>query len=472
MRDYTMLQKEAFIYLPGLDTNPENQSLETIAYRFKKALDINIIDPAHKFHIEVKKINYGKGDKLVSNVAIIYRDNDLAPPAGAESNASYTGKTSGTPVFTIYELNYADVLTSRFKESGILFKTLLLFSTIIQQIPLFIFVFFSRRRSGLSLRDKFQSGYVLLIFLILSTYGILVFSSLLVTINVHFEGVNNFYSIFSKTFSKYYQMTTAGSFIVGHLRPFYHSISRFFNFIYDLVFAYKNYIMASVATLLLLLPNFKNFITNTAIDYLCLINYLNTGERKQNIVGKLEELLEYICESGEGYAKINLLAYSFGSIIAIDALRPQDGNVSYRMKTKIDRLVTIGCPFDFIRVYWENYYTDRKNADIAITDWFNVYSAVDILSSNFRDDSQKREAEAHLTIGKSLPSNISYDLINNNKLTFMDMLLLQGLRAHRMYWDDEEYSASCFSALLQAIYFPEVMDNKSEPASRLTWTKD
>jgi hypothetical protein len=26
------------------------------------------------------------------------------------------------------------------------------------------------------------------------------------------------------------------------------------------------------------------------------------------------------------------------------------------------------------------------------------------------------------------------------------------LRAHRMYWDDEEFSASCYSALIQSIY--------------------
>lgn len=110
---------------------------------------------------------------------------------------------------------------------------------------------------------------------------------------------------------------------------------------------------------MLFMPNVKNFLGILATEYVCTIYYLNFGERRQDIIGKLEELAEYIAES-RNIKKLDIYSVSFGSIIACDALFPQDGTTSQRL-AGVSTLVTIGSPIDFINVYWPRYFSNRAN---------------------------------------------------------------------------------------------------------------
>ena len=66
----------------------------------------------------------------------------------------------------------------------------------------------------------------------------------------------------------------------------------------------------------------KLVITDTNIEFAALLDYLSTGQRKAEITGQLAGLLEAISESGTSNRNVHVIGYSFGSIIAIDAIFP------------------------------------------------------------------------------------------------------------------------------------------------------
>jgi hypothetical protein len=197
---------------------------------------------------------------------------------------------------------------------------------------------------------------------------------------------------------------------------------------------------------MLFLPNVKTFLSIIATEYVCTIYYLNFGERRQSIIGKLEELAEHISEISKS-GGLNIYSLSFGSIIACDALFPQDGRPSLRLSST-KTLVTIGSPIDFINAYWPYYFEGRASSPTQIKNWYNIYSMSDILSSNFRYDDKEKEAQYSIAYNSILPTNITYNLINSRGNYVLGLLFLGGLRANQLYWDEEVYSASCLTNLV------------------------
>jgi len=141
------------------------------------------------------------------------------------------------------------------------------------------------------------------------------------------------------------------------------------------------------------------------------------------------------------------LAYSFGSLITLDVLFPSTQICSERTGQKVKTLITIGCPFDLIRAYWTRYYKDRVVCS-RLQVWYNVYSTLDVLSSNFRDDELSDVATLSITPDGVKPTNIPFDIIPHTAKTIMNFFLLMGFRAHRLYWDEQRNSASCFNNLV------------------------
>lgn len=399
---------ESIIYIPGLGTRLFNQSVESFAYRFKKALDINDPDKRKHYETEFRKINYGKDNKQESNVATIFVIEE--------------GKKK--VVYDIYELDYGKTLTDKFEKSNIFVKTFLLFISIIVKIPDIIYQFlrslFKKKQNPitLSFKDILQFTYGAFVLLLLSIFGIILVLSLISYLPDFFQmnkiqdpvGILKMLNTFKET-------------------------------------AIAKYIIGISTLLFLILPNAKNFITILATEYLCTMYYLNFGERRQNIIGKLEELTECISE-GNDSERISFYCYSFGSIIAADAIFPFDGKTSYRIANSVKILVTIGSPIDFIKVYWPSYFNERKKANNKLKKWYNIYSMSDILSSNFRFDDKELEAKYGIAEDSILPTNIPYNILNSGGNSFISTALLLGFKANQLYWDDEVYSASCFTNLV------------------------
>jgi hypothetical protein len=212
------------------------------------------------------------------------------------------------------------------------------------------------------------------------------------------------------------------------------------------------FLVVLLAALGLVLPKtdeIRQTIMQTATMILAVISYHQQGERRGILSGQLLSLLEHIAEKQDiEYTRVNMLAYSFGSLIALDTLFPKGFETPERVRT-IHSLVTIGSPFDFVHMIWPRYFASRTPLPDLV--WYNIYSPEDVLSSNFRSHSKSQSARAgdveppsadkRLADAQWLmpPTNIKYTLRNtDDELSIWDVIFLFGFRNHNKYWEAEK----------------------------------
>jgi hypothetical protein len=177
----------------------------------------------------------------------------------------------------------------------------------------------------------------------------------------------------------------------------------------------------------------------------------------------LTDLLECLAEKQE-YRHIHLLAYSFGTLVALDNIFPAGGQPGARF-AKLHTFITIGCPYDLIRLFWPQYFENRYGLPETPPRWLNIYSRMDILASNFRDDDQKGEAQIplellpELKLPACLPENIHYSVSQEpEKITFLNSLSPLNLLAHSGYWEHTfEAEITCFSPIIRRMYSGDAM---------------
>ena len=196
------------------------------------------------------------------------------------------------------------------------------------------------------------------------------------------------------------------------------------------------------------------------------MGYLSFGTRRSVLEGNLIELLDHM--KAKGYQRIHVIAYSFGSVLALDSIFPADRTPVERIKD-IDTLVTVGCPFDLIRVLWPYYYERRKEilkvglkGNGSLTEnWINIYSPIDVLGSNFRNDQRIEKPDRYNAVkiketGSKLCPSVSIPFTQGSstaKLSTLEFLALAGLEAHNSYWEHGyESENTAFSLIIPEIY--------------------
>jgi hypothetical protein len=205
----------------------------------------------------------------------------------------------------------------------------------------------------------------------------------------------------------------------------------------------------------------KRVFSSLSTDWINAVNYLNVGSHGGALTGQLSSLLEHIANKknkGLQYRRVHIIGYSFGSIIAIDSIFPY--MVSDRPGERyrhIDMLVTIGCPFDFIRTYWEGYFEQRVAWEEAPRRWLNIFHPADVLASNFLDEgkSGSEERGVVLTTGAiRRPDSIRFGRnIDLGEYSWSDWLSLIGFQLHNVYWEDEyPYDVNCFDLVVEKLY--------------------
>lgn len=219
----------------------------------------------------------------------------------------------------------------------------------------------------------------------------------------------------------------------------------------------------------------KAWIEQTGIEVTAADDYLALDKRRSDILGQFGALLNHIEEKateGVEYRRTHVLSYSFGTIVALDALFPQQSSPSARFD-RIDALVTIGCPFDFIRTYWPQYFQNRKARDQVPRTWINVFARPDVLASDFRDEapqpmlgflgrrnrpkeeSEPRRQGIHVPQGEALPhENL---LCGRDKslddYSWPERMFLVGFRMHSSYWDGTAGAAvDCLDLVVPRLY--------------------
>jgi len=166
-----------------------------------------------------------------------------------------------------------------------------------------------------------------------------------------------------------------------------------------------------------------------------LLDYAEHDQNTATVTNCLGDALDAVLEDDPG-REVYVLGYSLGALVAVDYLSPrrsQLGSLDDRHARAIKGLVTIGCPIDFIRLYFPAYMLGR---DTRVTDlpWVNIYIAADVLGSNMGDDGDVEQptGQSVVSVGDLRPA-MSYRY-TNEKLGFLNIWGQRGFLSHGEYW--------------------------------------
>lgn len=412
------LHLDAVIFIPGLG-NWHDQSVDGIARRIAVSLDRNARSSGAQFKLqpEARDEEYVSDANLArkSRVRTIYRKD-----AATE-----------VPVLDVYEFDYESILTRKYEHLNPVMQSVRLFILLTLNLPRLIRASRSKAKSRSA---KVQFYMAVLIVSLLIVYMALLFIAAA--------------GVIGQAIAQAAQTVgSAGTLSSPAAAVPPSSAAAPFNFN-----TLQN-IVILVAVVQALWPKLREALLKGALTYTCVIEYITYGERRDVIAGQFLDLLEHMAEKGK-YRQIHVIAYSFGSIIAIDALFPADRKASDRYGL-IQTLSTIGCPFDFVRMFWPTYFQRRSGQPDWPRQWLNVYSPQDALASNFRDNDSEEAAEKGLNLvagGERKPENLVYRS-SSVQISPLAALALQGLRAHADYWEFEyESEVSCFTDIMLTIY--------------------
>lgn len=396
---------KSIIYLPGLGYSYFNISGHDYAERYMSSLDKMNPDRTKKYYLEKKEFQYGFENRFSTPVTCIFE--------------YCNSKDESVEVCKIYECFYVDSLTEKFKKRNMLYKLVLILLILFTKI--WTLVRAIAQKQFLNGKKRLQIFYFFTFLCLIAVFAVLMFPAMLTS----FMGALN-------------QLFDDDSILLDQILD---------NMASWVTFSY--WVTTAMAFLATVVPEFRNFISNIATEFLCIDSYLTMGNSKLDIIGKLESLVERVSEEDD-YDGLEVHGYGFGCIVLIDSIFPFGNRPKYRLNSEITNIVTIGCPHDFISTYYPDYFKNRCIPEkMALKQWSNIYSEVDILSSNFRMDNDDHGGHFKLSDKSVSIKNILFDVINVEKLGFWNHLGLIGLKAHQMFWGKGTDSSNCLSLLME-----------------------
>lgn len=202
------------------------------------------------------------------------------------------------------------------------------------------------------------------------------------------------------------------------------------------------------ALVILVFPAINTSIISLACEFVSASNYLERGRTKQTIHGQMDILIEKIVEEEGDNCEICFHSYSFGTLICLDYIFPFGIRPSTRLQKHLKGLITIGCPIEFVKVYFPKFLTGRNIIMNDNIKWINIYSLADALGSNFRKQNDQGIAEYSFQSNTIKPINIQYEVTNTNVNIITQFFTLHALKAHSSYWDYEDDGQNCFRNLI------------------------
>ena len=390
------------IYISGLGQSANKESVEKYAARYIKELEY--CTSGINYYTNVEKIYYNDDQSSLA-VRILQH-----PKEEQKSDKD-------TLVYTLYDFEYNELLNQKFQNKNLLFKNIALLLLVIRKFPRVIM--------SLSNKTAFTKGgqtfYIFFLFLMMAFAVLLLLPSMLSLIKD-----NSYFN------------TPPICCIMCWL------------------FTISQFTIPITTFLILFIPESNNLLTKVAAEFTTIDNYIQYGEQSQIIQGNLDALIEYIVENEEN-PSIHLHTYSFGSVIALDALFPLGNEPSANIQNNINLLITVGAPYEFINNYYPNFYRKRINVMSEKIEWINVYSTMDAFASNFRKDNKVGEAKYGIMGRKEVPINLNYEIARREKYNIFSFLTLKHITMHQSYWDDSKSGQSCtrliFNKMKELNYF-------------------
>ncbi len=419
-------KKDAIIFIQGMGNDKTYQNLDVIARKFCGAFERQSEISAKSFRV------VGASEEKYGN---IYR----TPVCTLIENS---GDNEEKPIADLFELDYRENLTKSFVAASPIIKVLIMISTLFVLLPRF---FLSFVKKGKNFTEMLQMLVVGSLICLIAIYSMVLLTALIGTLTPESltgtnlpDGIKTFLSSIGLNEEDGTGFTKSWDMIVGILQ----SIVVFF---------------AGLG--LFTRKNAKEFISNLATTYVSATNYIRLATSKQEIMGQLTALLDHLGEKEEQYAAIHIVAFSFGSLVALDTIYPHSRPAA-RLKP-IKSIVTIGCPFDLIRSYWPEYFTKRQALEDCKPSWVNIYAPLDFFGSNFRDDNLPQEADHGIKLSADNMDNpikpgknISYEIgIQGTSITLLDVIVIKGIKIHSQYWSETENPQhSCFDDITAELY--------------------
>lgn len=206
----------------------------------------------------------------------------------------------------------------------------------------------------------------------------------------------------------------------------------------------------------------RNSISLIGSGLLSASAYLRTTDQRGILMHGLSEQAERFRDK-DRYQSVTLISYSFGSILAIDALFPKEHPPELAFEN-VKKLVTIGSAYDFVKATAPQYFKDRHAAPGVPERWINVYAPIDLLGSSFTK-SIKKPRKAYITVAKMEEvkgqkkkknvkqpiENIRYD--NGMRMSFRNALEFYGFTSHGAYWGtDDTPDRNVFMLVVPKLY--------------------
>jgi hypothetical protein len=393
------------IYISGLGQSANKESIEKYAARYIKELEY--CTSGTNYYTKVEKVYYN--DDQSSLAVKIYQHPKGQPKYDKD-----------TLLYSFYDFEYNELLNQKFQNKNLLFKNLALLLLVIRKFPRVIM--------SLSNKTAFKKGgqtfYMFFLFLMMGFAVLLILPSIL---------------------TLFYPLKCDGIKTVCNIN---NTIS-FFKTI-------SNYTLPITSLLIIFIPESNTLLTKVAAEFTTIDNYIQYGDQSQIIQGNLDALIEYIVEN-EVNPTIHLHTYSFGSVIALDALFPIGTEPCDNIINNIKLLITVGAPYEFINNYYPNFYRKRIDKMSEKIEWINVYSTMDAFASNFRKDNKVGEAKYGIMGRKEVPINLNYEIARREKYNLFSFLTLKHITMHQSYWDDSKSGQSCtrliFNKMKELNYF-------------------
>jgi hypothetical protein len=411
--------RDAVIFIHGLGDKFLEQSGENIARRIGKALNVNAKTAEAQFSVEPGRPEQLEvGDERFNLECYTITRTD---PAG-----------KAAPVLDLYDFDHKSILTRNHKDANTIVRFFRLLRTIIPYGARVFRAIFFERGVKRSRREKLQLAVVILLFLLGSTYFLILLAGISETV--------------------LQQIPDEASTGIRGAMP-----------VLAYILKVSQIVVVGLAAIDLLSAKLarrvKEDVPEAAIEYLGAADYISFDEDcKRNILGLLGQALDRIAEQeAVNHRHIHILAYSFGSIMALDGMfQTQEPPRSFEL---VHTLITVGCPYDFVRFLWPKYFANRKSRPGKPERWINVYTPIDFLGSRFRNDQEGTEPqlEAVKELGifeqERLPENISFGEPEKQRLGIIATLFLASFQAHATYWSPHSIAAqSCFDPIVRHMY--------------------
>lgn len=400
--------RDAILYIPGIGESGLSDPLESAARRIADALDRQSVDSFTVSAVQEQKLTETRCTRVVT--------------------ISRGARGKQVPVADVFEIDYSEALGGGFRQMKPIWQALVILGVLISCLPRLLAAW---GRKSQRASHKLQVLYAGAAFIVLAAYLPVVIGAALGMAAKVVPGIAD------------YQLVLPRGITIGW--------KEFTSSMQDLV-------VAMTAVGLFTTFNLKQGLAKFAAEYTPIIRYIAMGDRQGAVSGAVVSVLNHILDQessgGQRYGRIHVVGYSFGTVVALDTLFPR--MQPSPLFARINTLVTIACPFDFVRTYWSNYFADR-NAPGGHIDWWNVYDPLDVLSSDFFDTAEKGGTPVQVGIGpgdRVKPTNLPPQ--GSKAAGWLDWVLLVGFRRHSQYWDRlGGGDVNCFDVIVPNLYPPE-----------------